>query len=351
MESLGRLADKQRQYNVWMNEVRHSSPALIYRGDGWSSQLANAVSSVETLLERLGLHADELDVDVDPAFPLRVPEAYLARIKRGDPTDPLLLQVLPLRVENETVAGYSPDPLAERLAAVAPGLIRKYAGRALIIAAPTCAVHCRYCFRRSFPYADHRIGGQSTVLQSLRDDPSIREVILSGGDPLILKDAQLEKLVGNLEAIDHVERLRIHTRLPVVIPDRVTNRLTKLLESSRFQIAVVLHINHPNEIDAALTDVLQRLANTGAQLLNQSVLLHRVNDDPNILATLSDELFKVRVLPYYLHLLDKVTGTHHFDVAEDRAREIYRMLRERLPGYLVPRLAREVPGERAKRWL
>ncbi len=333
-----------------MNDVRQPGPALIYQGDGWSSQLANAIGSVDTLLQRLSLQQADLDVDFDPTFPLRVPEAYLKRIRHADPSDPLLRQVLPLRTENETVPGYLPDPLAEQTATVAPGLIRKYAGRALIIAAPTCAVHCRYCFRRSFPYADHRIE-PSAIVQSLKDDPSIQEVILSGGDPLILKDGPLEKLVSSLEAIDHVERLRIHTRLPVVIPDRVTGQLTQWLASSRFRMTVVVHINHPNEIDEALMDALQRLANTGVQLLNQSVLLRGINDNANTLAELSDELFEARVLPYYLHLPDKVAGTHHFDVAEDRARAIHQALRERLPGYLVPRLVKEVPGEGAKRWL
>jgi len=313
-----------------------------WQSDDWSHALQNAIGDVRTLLTRLELPAD--DVDLEPRFPVRVPEPFLARMRVGDRRDPLLLQMLPLAAENRIVAGYVADPLEERRATRAPGLIQKYAGRALLIAAPSCAVHCRYCFRRDFPYADHRQGVAFPQLVEIARDASITEVILSGGDPLMLNDATLASLIARIDAIEHVARLRIHTRLPIVIPRRVTALLLDRLSSTRAAVAVVLHVNHANEIAGELPDALAALRGAGVALLNQSVLLRGVNDDVDSLVALSERLFAHGVLPYYLHLPDAVAGTAHFHVSAEDGRALIEQVARRLPGYLVPRLAREIPG-------
>ena len=282
---------------------------------------------------------------------MRVPLPFVERMRLRDPDDPLLRQVLPRRTERLAMPGWVADPLAETSATRAPGLIQKYHGRVLLIAAPACAVHCRYCFRREFPYDAHQHAVTSEHLAIIENDPTISEVILSGGDPLMLKDAPLERLVSRLEAIPQLQRLRIHTRLPVVIPARVTPALLDLLRGTRFATSLVLHVNHSNEIAGEFLDALAALADAGITLLNQSVLLAGVNDTVEALDALSQRLFEHRVLPYYLHLPDRVAGTHHFDVTEARGRTLIDALRQRLPGYLVPRLAREVPGAPAKQIL
>ncbi len=339
------------------------SPALVQRAPteeaqplamtpAWQSQLARAVRDPRELCRRLRL---------DPAwlpgaetghrlFEVRVPEAFLARMRPGDPADPLLRQVLPLDAEAAPTPGYVSDPLAEAEHTPQRGLIHKYAGRVLLIASPACAVNCRYCFRRHFPYAENspsRAQWEQT-LDHLRDDTSIREAILSGGDPLAASDRQLAWLVERLDAIPHLKRLRIHTRLPVVIPDRVDAGLLDWLTATRLQTVVVLHSNHANEIDDAVIAACRRLTQAGATLLNQSVLLRGVNDSVEALAALSERLFEARVLPYYLHMLDPVAGAAHFDVPEFEARELVAGLRESLPGFLVPKLVREIPGEASK---
>ena len=313
-----------------------------WQPDDWSRELREAITDVRRLLARLRL--DDDGVDVEPTFRLRVPEAFLARMRAGDRRDPLLLQVLPLAAENRAVAGFVADPLEEARATRVPGLIQKYAGRALLIAAPSCAVHCRHCFRRAFPYAEHQQGVAFPQLTEVERDRSISEVILSGGDPLMLNDAQLANLISRIDKIAHVARLRIHTRLPVVIPRRVTAALLERLASTRVAVAVVLHVNHGNEIGGELPDALAALRATGVTLLNQSVLLAGVNDDADALVALSERLFAHRVLPYYLHLADPVAGTAHFRVATERGRQLIDAVARRLPGYLVPRLARETPG-------
>ncbi|WFF42370.1 EF-P beta-lysylation protein EpmB [Salinicola endophyticus] len=318
----------------------------------WQRQLQEVIRDPLVLCQRLGL---------DPAllpgasaghalFPVRVPEAYLARIRHADPDDPLLRQVLPLAAEQEAVGGFVADPLVERKHTPRPGLIHKYAGRVLLIASPTCAINCRYCFRRHFPYAEHAPSMREwdASLDYLREDASIREVILSGGDPLASPDRRLAELVARLETIPHLQRLRIHTRLPVVIPDRVDAALLDWLGGTRLQKVMVLHINHAQEIDTAVVDACRRLAAAGVTLLNQSVMLRGVNDQVDTLAELSERLFAAGVLPYYLHVLDPVSGAAHFDVDDDSARALVAALRERLPGFLMPRLVREIPGEQSK---
>ena len=323
-------------------------PAGPWPAGVWQRELARALSDLGELLRLLEVAPGAVDASPDP-FPLRVPRPYVARMRRRDPHDPLLRQVLPTTAERLPVAGFSTDPLQERAAAVAPSLLRKYAGRALVIATGACAVHCRYCFRRHFPYARHRQSANFDAVERIRADPGIREVILSGGDPLTLTDAHFARLTARIGALPHVARLRLHTRLPVVIPQRVTSALVDALAAVPQQVVVVLHFNHPNEIDADCRRALAALR--GFVLLNQSVLLAGVNDAPAMLAALSERLFEAGVLPYYLHLPDAVAGTAHFGVSEARAISIHRQLAAALPGYLVPKLVREVAGAAAKECL
>lgn len=318
----------------------------------WQRELAEAVRDPAELLEMLDLPASLLPGARRAAalFPLRVPRAYVRRMRRGDPDDPLLRQVLPLAAESDEIPGFVPDPLRESEAQRAPGLLGKYAGRVLLVTTGACAVHCRYCFRREFPYGDQQgDGGRwEEALESIRQDGSVREVILSGGDPLSLSDARLASLVRELEALPRLERLRIHTRQPIVLPARVDESLCAWLSRSRLPVVVVVHANHAAEIDAEVADALARLRGTGVTLLNQSVLLRGVNDDVEALEALSVRLHAAGVLPYYLHLLDRVRGTSHFEVEEARAASLIEALASRLPGYLVPKLAREEPGKAAK---
>jgi EF-P beta-lysylation protein EpmB len=309
------------------------------------------LTSVPELLAALGLDArtvPEADLG-SQSFPLRVPLSYVARMRRGDPGDPLLRQVLPLRSEALEQPGFVADPLAELEALAAPGLLQKYHGRALLIATAVCAIHCRYCFRREFPYAEQSETPRwREALAEIERDTSIREVILSGGDPFALGNARLAALTRALERAPHLERLRVHTRLPVVLPARVDAGLCEWLESLRWPVVIVLHANHANEIDGEVAAACARLRASGATLLNQSVLLRGVNDDAPTLAALSERLMAAGVLPYYLHLLDRVRGTAHFELDELHARRIAGELSAHLPGYLVPRLVREIAGEPAK---
>jgi EF-P beta-lysylation protein EpmB len=318
----------------------------------WRRALAEAVTEPRELLERLALPADLLPAAERAAglFGLRVPRGYLARMRPGDPADPLLLQVLPLGAELSEAPGWVADPLAEREAAPRPGVLHKYRGRVLLVVTGACAVHCRYCFRRHFPYADAAPGwsGWAESLRHVEEDPEVREVILSGGDPLAASDERLAELVARIEAIPHVTRLRLHTRNPVVLPERVDDGLLAWLGATRLRAVVVVHANHAREIDGAVCAAFGRLRAAGATVLNQSVLLAGVNDSAGALAELSEALFAAGALPYYLHLLDRVAGAAHFEVPEERARRLVGEVAARLPGFLVPRLVREVPGAPAK---
>ena len=319
----------------------------------WRRALAEAVTDPRELLDLLALPGGLLPAAERAAelFGLRVPRGYVARMRPGDPDDPLLLQVLPLGRELEPVPGWGPDPLAEAQASPRPGLLHKYRGRVLLVTTGACAVHCRYCFRRHFPYAEAHPGwsaGWDETLAHVAADPEAREVILSGGDPLTLSDERLAALVARIEAIPHVERLRIHTRNPVVLPERVDDRLLAWLGGTRLAAVVVVHANHAREIDGSVRAAFAKLRGAGATLLNQSVLLAGVNDSAPALADLSEALFEAGAMPYYLHLLDRVAGAAHFDVPEERARRLVGEVAARLPGYLVPRLVREVPGAPAK---
>ena len=323
----------------------------------WQRELSRAVTNPADLLSALGLDAELLGPARAAAqkFGLRVTHSYLSRMRRGDLSDPLLRQVLPLGDELLDVPGYGGDPLQEHAATSAPGLLQKYAGRALLITTAACAIHCRYCFRREFPYsaqgesADAGVSGRlGAALQAIADDTSLEEVILSGGDPLSLSDARLASLTAALDAIPHVRRIRVHTRQPVVLPSRVDAGLSAWLRGVQKPVVIVLHINHSNEIDAAVRAACAALRGAGATLLNQSVLLRGVNDDVDALQRLSVALMDAGVLPYYLHLPDRVRGTAHFDVDERTAQQLIAELTARLSGYLVPRLVREIPGALSK---
>ncbi len=283
-------------------------------------------------------------------FPLFVPEPYLSRIRRGDPADPLLRQVLPLDAELDDVAGYSTDPVDDAAAKTTAGLLQKYAGRALLITTGACAIHCRYCFRRHYPYSESPGGIEAwtPALAEIAADASLDEVILSGGDPLTLSDGFLAELAARIGAIPHIRRLRVHTRLPIVIPQRVTAELIAALRGTRLATIVVVHANHPQELDATVATALAQLADAGIVLLNQAVLLRGVNDNAAALAELSRTLVNHRVMPYYLHQLDPVAGAAHFHVPVERGRELVQELLSMLPGYAVPRYVREIPGALSK---
>lgn len=310
------------------------------------------VTSAERLLKLLELdpHLPELDYERRRRFPLRVPLAFVSRMRRGDPQDPLFLQVWPAAAEAVEAAGFSADAVGELDQRSSGGIIRKYHGRALVIATGACAINCRYCFRRHFPYADSMADGHDwePTLRALAADDTLDEVILSGGDPLSLTDTKLAVLARGLDNIPHLKRLRIHTRVPIVMPQRVDAALLEWLGTGRLQRIVVLHSNHPREIDAAVAAACHRLRSVGALLLNQSVLLRQVNDKAQTLQVLSTRLCAVGVMPYYLHMLDRVEGASHFEVSIQHARTLMQELAGVLPGYLVPQLVRELPGAGAK---
>lgn len=320
--------------------------------EGWQAEWRAALTEPAELLAAVGLEGLGARVlrPARDAFPMRVPRPFVARMRRGDPNDPLLRQVLPLDDELRPMPGFVDDAVGDLAARGAPGVIRKYHGRALLIATGSCAVNCRYCFRRHFPYAGETAaaGRWREAIDWLRAHPDVDEVILSGGDPLSLSTPRLAELTRGLSGVPHVRRVRIHTRLPIVLPARVDDALAAWLRGLPWPVVVVIHANHANEFDAEVDAALARLREAGATLLNQSVLLAGVNDRVDALESLSERLFAAGVLPYYLHVLDPVRGAAHFDVPDDTARALVEALRARLPGYLVPRLVREVPGADAK---
>lgn len=326
-----------------------SPPRL--ESDRWQRELADAISDPAELLRLLGIEARALPYAPlsAPGFALKVPRYFVGLMRQGDPHDPLLAQVLPLAIENLHTDGFDSDPVGDLAASQGNGVLQKYHGRALMITTGACAVHCRYCFRRHYPYAEQSLlrhwRGALATLSAL---PEVNELILSGGDPLTLSDRRLGQLLQEAEAIPQLQRLRIHTRLPVVLPNRITGELADLFATTRLKVVWVIHANHPHEITPELGHAMRRLRTPGSLLLNQSVLLKSVNDDADILETLSESLFGIGVLPYYLHLLDPVAGAAHFDVALDQAEALMRSLRARLPGYLVPKAVREIPGEPGK---
>lgn len=319
---------------------------------GWQQLWRDAVRDPHELLALLGLErlAPRLSATAATQFALRVPRGFVARMRHGDPDDPLLRQVLPLDEEMQVVPGFGLDAVGDGAATTATGVLQKYRGRALLVATGSCAINCRYCFRRHFPYAEQtaaRDGWRQAVAQ-IAADPSIEEVLLSGGDPLSLATSKLVELTDALRLLPHIKRLRIHSRLPIVLPERVDDALQQWLASLPWPVAFVVHANHANEFDAQVDTAIASLRASGAQVLNQSVLLRGVNDNIDALAALSERSFAAGVLPYYLHQLDRVAGVAHFEVDDERARALHLELARRLSGYLVPRLVREIPGDSGK---
>lgn len=328
-------------------------PAKVFaRPRSWQQALRDAVRSPDQLCDVLQLPADLRAAARRGAtqFPVFAPWEFLARIRPADPTDPLLRQILPVAAEDLAEPGFATDPVGDLPALAAPALLHKYSGRALLVATGACAVHCRYCFRRHYPYheaASHGTAWQPAI-DCLAQSPDIEEIILSGGDPLTLTDERLGLLADRLAAIPHLRRLRIHTRLPVMIPQRVGTPLLDWLCGTRLTPWVVVHINHPQEIDRPVSDSLARLVDRGIPVLNQSVLLRGINDSAEVLADLSRQLVDRRIIPYYLHQLDRVAGAHHFEVPVERGVELVEQLTRQLPGYAVPRYVQERPGEPSK---
>ncbi len=315
---------------------------------GWQTEMAQAVRDVGELWELLDLPSSALPTSL-ATFPLRIPRAFVARMEKGNLQDPLLRQVLPDSQEDNQVEGFVVDPVGDLAAIARGGILHKYHGRVLIMTTGACPIHCRYCFRRHFPYsetlADHTWQG---VVDYLQRHPAVQEVILSGGDPLMVKDERLAALVAALDQLPQLQRLRLHTRMPVVLPSRVDRRLLAWLGKTRLATSVVLHINHPQELDDGVYRACQALKTKGVTLLNQSVLLRGINDEAAVLAALSEKLFAAGILPYYLHRLDPVAGGAHFQVELSRAQALWEELQQCLPGYLVPRLVQEIPGAAAK---
>lgn len=318
----------------------------------WQMSLTEAVTDPKELFELLALPLELLPKAQEAVqlFGLKVPREFLARMEIGNLADPLLRQVLPLGAELEVVPGYSADPLQESEFNPVPGVLHKYHGRVLLTIAGACTVNCRYCFRRHFPYEKNLPGmvALPPVLDYLKQHTEVHEVILSGGDPLVVSDTYLAQVVQAIAAIPHIKTLRFHTRLPVMIPNRITETLLEMLKQTRLQVVWVLHCNHAQEMDADVRQALEKLRAVPVQLLNQSVLLKGVNDTVPALVNLSHALFSAGVLPYYLHLLDPVQGAAHFAVSDEKAKQLMQEIRVQLPGYLVPRLAREEPGQPSK---
>ncbi|HEN4771253.1 TPA: EF-P beta-lysylation protein EpmB [Legionella pneumophila] len=315
----------------------------------WQKILAQGFTSTADLLDFLELPRSEGNLFAEKQFPSRIPLGFAERMQKGNPKDPLLLQVLAKEEELAEAEGYVIDPLSESNTLI-KGLLHKYHGRVLLTLTGVCAVNCRYCFRRHFPYQANNPGrqGWKEVCAYIANDPSITEVILSGGDPLLAANLVLEELLQSLEKISHVHTLRIHTRIPIVLPERIDKGLLDLLANTRFKKVMVVHCNHPQELDESVLQACSDLKKAGCYLLNQSVLLAGVNDDAVTLSKLSHTLFDYGITPYYLHLLDKVKGSAHFDMPFLRAQSIYHQLQSLVPGYLLPRLVREEPGRSSK---
>jgi EF-P beta-lysylation protein EpmB len=315
----------------------------------WQAELSDSFTQIEDLLAFLELERHDFPEGllVAERFPFRVPRGYARRMNKRDAFDPLLLQVIPRGEELWDQQGFVSDPVGDLQAVSIPGILQKYCGRALLITTAACAIHCRYCFRREFPYSGHALGRRQELaaLAYIAEHPDIREVILSGGDPLVLNDERLRGMLDSIAAIPHVRRLRIHTRLPVVLPSRITAELVSALTRTRLPMVVVIHANHAYELNEEVREGLWRLRQGNIHLLNQSVLLRGVNDRVKDLIHLSETLFDYGVMPYYLHLLDQAKGTAHFEVSAVEARELHRLMRSELPGYLVPKLVREEAGK------
>lgn len=324
----------------------------LHKTTPWQTALIKAVTDPKELLELLELDNSLLSQARAAAtlFPLKVPHGFIARMQKGKIDDPLLRQVLPIDAELQNIPGYTTDPLREKNVNPLPGLLHKYPGRVLLTLTGACAINCRFCFRRHFSYEDNNPGmaGWEQTLEYIKQDKTLTEVILSGGDPLILNDHRLHELTQKLSAITHLKRLRIHSRIPIILPERMTSELITGMTHPHLKTILVVHCNHPNEINSAVSDAMQPLTRAGITLLNQSVLLKGINDNSATLIALSEALFASGIQPYYLHVLDKVQGTAHFDLARRTALQLHHEIAQQLSGYLVPKLVCETSGKLAK---
>lgn len=316
----------------------------------WQSSLAQGFNSAKALLHYLELPSSLAEPLAEQTFKTRVPRGFADRMQRGDPNDPLLLQVLAVAEELVLSQAYSSDPLMENEVNLIPGLIHKYTHRVLLTVTGACAINCRYCFRRHFPYHMNNPGqaGWDVAMAYIQNDPNINEVILSGGDPLLTNDTHLAQLLEKVTLIPHIKTIRIHTRIPIVLPERINDALRLQLNKIKLNKVIVLHCNHPQELDSNVKKACYHLREAGCHLLNQSVFLKGINDQVDVLSALSERLFEYGVLPYYLHVLDKVQGAAHFDSEIEEVLKVYRALQAVLPGYLVPRLTKEEPGKKHK---
>jgi len=320
----------------------------------WQKQLADAISCPEELFTALDLPNKYLKAaqSASKLFPLKITQSYLSRIEKGNINDPLLRQVLPLIDEHADHEDYLTDPVGDLKATVVPGLLHKYQSRVLLMPTAVCGIHCRYCFRRHYPYSEHKSSNNwQQAIEYITKDNSIHEVILSGGDPFSLSNSKLFRLLDLLENIPHLRRIRFHTRYPIILPDRIDTELSSYLHEYRCKVVVVVHCNHPNELSAPVIHTFNLLNNNNITLLNQSVLLAGVNDNVDTLSELSEQLFAHHVQPYYLHQLDKVKGAQHFAVNDKIAKSLILALRNRLSGYLIPRLVQENSGDLSKQTL
>lgn len=316
----------------------------------WQNEIKTLITDPNTLLNLLELDTKDLSFNINRQFPLRVPHSFVQKMRKGDPHDPLLLQVLVQPIESLSTEGFSNDPLQEKIQQPLPGLIQKFNHRILITLTGSCAIHCRYCFRRHFPYQDNPSTGKhwSKLFEYIQKNNHLNEVIFSGGDPLMCQNHQIKKAISDLNSLKHIRVIRFHTRLPVVIPNRIDNELLTILHESTTPITMVYHINHPNECCKLLKKNVKQLNAIGINVFNQTVLLKDINDCAKTLQELSFTLYSCGIIPYYVHLLDKVQGAAHFDVARNRAKELYKACQATLPGYLLPRFVEEIPGKTSK---
>jgi len=335
-----------------MQKMKSMNPSNLTKEQPWQAALRTAITDPKELFQLLDLDDKLLKNTYAAAknFPLKIPRSLIARIQKGNINDPILQQVLPLGIENNPVEGYSNDPLQEKSVNPVPGLLHKYHGRVLLTLTGICGINCRFCFRRHFPYNDNNPGtkGWHHVLDYIAADSSIVEVILSGGDPLIVSDHLLSEFSKKLTLIPHLKRLRIHSRMPIVLPERITPELIQWCNNSNLKIILVTHCNHPQEINDAVANAMRSLTKTGVTVLNQTVLLKGVNDRAQTLIDLSEALFAASILPYYLHVLDKVQGAAHFDIDNQMAKSLHWQITKQLPGFLVPKLVCEKPDMPAK---
>ena len=316
----------------------------------WQQELSQAFTKPADLLNYLNISDDLSDSQAENIFSLRVPMAYAKNMEKANRYDPLLLQVLPLAEELNNPTDYLDDPVGDLSALKDNGLIHKYQDRVLFITTGACAINCRFCFRRNFPYGDSQLNSKNEILafQYIADNPQINEVIFSGGDPLLLSDQRIQHLLQKLTEISHIKRVRFHTRLPIVLPTRITKELTNILQSTPLAIIIITHCNHAKELSSDVNNACLKLKQSNITLLNQSVLLKNINDNIETLTQLSEQLFSCGILPYYLHILDKAKGTAHFNIDQEKAIQLHQLLQKRLSGYLVPKLVKEEPGKASK---